>query len=99
MLNTNPKLSGRAMQLVLHRAGIEAQKVTRKRQSGYYVADFYAPEMNQSIPKAHVWEQRLKSTFPGQLEVIDRHDTVATWRQGAPTISASVIFRFRGQYS
>lgn len=95
MFNTNPNLTGRAMQLVLHRAGIEAQKVTRKRESGYYVADFYAPEMNQSVPRAREWESRLKATFPGQLEVVDRHDTVATWRHGSPTISASVIFKFR----
>ncbi|QPC84907.1 hypothetical protein G4Y79_11205 [Phototrophicus methaneseepsis] len=94
-MNPSPKLTGRAMQSVLRHAGIPVQKVTRKRQSGYYVADFYTPELNKAVPSSHVWERWLVSSFPDQFEVIDRHDTVATWRQGKPTISASVTFRLR----
>jgi hypothetical protein len=83
------------MQSVLRHAGIPAQKVTRKRRSGHYIANFYTPEMGVAVPSSREWERRLVASFPNQVEIVDRHDTVATWRQGTPTISASVTFRFR----
>jgi hypothetical protein len=85
-------LNGREMQQRLEYAGIHAQKVVRKRESGYYTADFYEPNMQSSIPPAQVFARQIQQRFPGKVAIIQTRDTRADWRPGSPVILASVTF-------
>lgn len=71
--------------------GIPAQKVVRKRQTGDYVADFFVPDMKQSVPSAETWAQQIQAQLPDS-QVVSTHNTVAEWRPDAPIIQATVIF-------
>ena len=85
-------MTGKAMQKLLHEAGIEAQKVVRKRQSGYYTADFFVPDMQEGIASSAVWASQITQQFAGRVTIIAAHDMVASWRPGKPIICATVIF-------
>lgn len=85
-------LNGREMQQRLGTAGIYAQKVIRKRETGYYVADFYEPNMQAAVPPAQVWARQLQQRYPGKVRIIQTRDTRADWRPGSPVILASVTF-------
>jgi len=95
-MNPSPMLTGRAVQSMLHAAGIDAQRVTRKRRSGHYVASFSHPDFARDVAPANEWARRLQQTFPGRVEIVRSQDMIATWRADKPTIAATVIFRFRG---
>ncbi len=90
-------LNGREMQAHLERAGICPQKVVRKRETGYYMADFYVPEMQAAVPAAHTWAREIERNFPGQVQIIQIDDMRADWRDGQPIIAATVTFAFRRQ--
>jgi len=85
-------MSGQAMRRHLGSLGLYAQKIVRKKGTGYYVADFYVPEMAEAIPCAQSWAQHIQALLPG-AEVIATQDTVADWRPGQPVIYATVVFR------
>ncbi|MGB7340792.1 MAG: hypothetical protein WBC91_17980 [Phototrophicaceae bacterium] len=85
-------LSGRAMCRHLMSLGVTAQKVVRKRETGDYVADFYIPDMDDSIAPASQWAQAIRHVLP-DVHIIETHDTVASWRQNQPIIHATVVFQ------
>lgn len=83
--------NGREMQAHLARLGIRAQKVTRKRFSGHFVAEFFVPNLEASVPPARDWAARIQQQLGG-ASIIAAHDTRAAWRPGQPIIAASVTF-------
>jgi hypothetical protein len=91
----NRDLNGREMQARLERAGIRPQKVVRKRETGFYMADFYVPEMQAAVPPARTWAKEIERIFPGQVQIIQTDDMRAEWRDGQPIIAATVTFSFR----
>ena len=91
----NRDLNGREMQARLERAGIRPQKVVRKRETGFYMADFYVPEMQSAVPPARSWATEIERHFPGQVQIIQTDDMRAEWRDGQPIIAATVTFSFR----
>jgi hypothetical protein len=91
----NRDLNGREMQARLEREGIRPQKVVRKRETGYYTADFYVPEMQAAIPSSRTWATEIERIFPGQVRIIQTDDMRAEWRDGQPIIAATVTFAFR----
>ena len=74
-------------------AGVAAQKVVRKRESGDYVADFFIPDMDEAIPPAHEWAAQIQAVLPS-ARILDTHNTIAAWRIGQPVIYATVSFRW-----
>ncbi len=74
-------------------AGVAAQKVVRKRETGDYVADFFIPDMDEEIPPADVWAKQIQRVLPDAL-ILDTHNTIAAWRTGQPVIYATVIFKY-----
>lgn len=86
-------LTGRAMYRHLVSLGIDVQKVVRKRETGNYVADFFVPQMQNSIAPADEWARKIRTVLPS-ASIIDTHDTIADWRSGEPVIYASVAFSF-----
>lgn len=84
--------TGPTVKNLLNDAGIDAQQVTLKRDSGLYVAEFYHNKMQTPTKSAKLWAELIEERLP-QVEVIDCHDTVAAWRIGAPVIWASVTFK------
>ena len=90
MINTQ-SVSGPTMKNMLRDCGIEAQQVTQKRDSGFYVAEFYQPKMENPVASSRVWAEAITERLPN-VTIIDQHDTVASWRIGKPVIWASVTF-------
>lgn len=85
-------VSGRQMQRNLVNLGIPAQKIVRKQDTGDYVADFFVPEMSDSVAPAKEWAKRIREVMPN-ARIIDTHDTIAVWRPNQPVIYATVIFQ------
>lgn len=77
-------------------SGVAVQKVVRKRETGDYVADFFIPEMTDSIPPASEWAMQISQVLP-DANILDTHDTTAAWRSGEPVIYATVVFRLSEQ--
>jgi len=73
----------------LQSAGIDVQKVERKRSTGHYIADFYVPEMRDPVPPASTWARAIAQAG---LRVLGTADTVADWRPDQPVICATVTF-------
>ncbi len=90
-MNKSKRLSGPAMRDRLLHAGIEVQQVTRRMDSGHYVAEFYTPGMEQPIESSQSYAQRLRQKVNG-LQIINCDDTIADWREGKPIIWATVTF-------
>jgi hypothetical protein len=91
-ITTTP--TGPDMQVRLRQVGIEAQKVVRQRETGFYIADFYVPGMEMPIRPSQDWAYIIQQRLP-DLTVIDTSDTVAGWRSDKPVIWASVTFVMR----
>ena len=95
---TSEKISGPHLRERLLAAGIPAQRVILKRgrfgTRQTYTADFYTPELEESVDPAQVWADRLRAAFPAQVQVLSTQDLVAGWRPGSPTIHASISFTF-----
>lgn len=89
---TQGKLTGAAMKRLLQEAGIPVQKVVRKRNNGYFMADFFVPDMQTPVASSAQWANRIRRQFDQQVTIINTNDTVATWRPGQPTIYATVTF-------
>lgn len=87
-------ITGPAMRQILLDAGVDAQQVTLKRESGAYVAEFYHDKMQTPVKPARMWGEMIEERLY-DAEIIDCHDTVAKWRVGKPVIWASVTFRVR----
>ena len=87
-------MNGREMKVLLAEAGIRAQKVIRKYDTGLYIADFYVPEMKTSVPSAQDWGKTITQAFP-QATIIQADDMRADWREGRPIIAATVTFVFK----
>jgi hypothetical protein len=89
----NRPLSGPGMRALLRSGGIPAQKVTRRRSTGYYVAEFYSPGMQAPVTPAQTWAESIQGLggIDG-VRIIDRADTVADWRADRPVILAAVTF-------
>jgi hypothetical protein len=79
------------MQALLRAVGIDAQKVTRRRHSGHYVADFFVPNLQEPVNPSNFWAENISQRVDG-LKIIEHEDTVADWRAGQPVIWASVTF-------
>lgn len=86
-------LTGPEMQAYLKSAGIEAQKVVRRRDTGYYVADFFIPGMDAAVQPSAAWAERIRQRLDG-LTIVNMSDTIASWRAEKPIIWASVTFAF-----
>lgn len=89
-------VSGRAMCRHLVSSGVAVQKVVRKRETGYYVADFFIPEMDKAIPPADVWAEQIRHVLP-TAHILDTHDMIASWRTEQPVIYATVVFLWSEQ--
>ncbi len=85
-------LTGPAMKIQLESAGITPRSVTRRQDSGFYVAEFYNTRMQDPVQPSRVYANAIEERL-GELEIVDTHDTVADWRPGQPIIWASVTFR------
>lgn len=83
---------GREIATRLHAAGIPVQKVVRKRQTGYYIAEFFVPNLEAEIDPAVVWARAIRRCFHEQVMIIQTQDTTAEWRPGKPVICAAVTF-------
>ncbi len=90
MFKSHP--DGRELALRLHSVGIPVQKVVRKRQSGYYTAEFFVPNLETEIEPAAVWARLIQRCFDGHATIIAAQDTIADWRPGKPVICAIVTF-------
>jgi hypothetical protein len=88
-------MNGIQMKQHLETLGIRAQKVFRKRLSDYYVADFYVPEMRESIPSAQEQADKMCKADT-RIKVIQADDMRADWREGSPIIFAAVTFEWEG---
>lgn len=86
------KPSGPMMRDQLRSMGIEAQQVTQRRETGFYVAEFYHNKMQSPVESSHQWAEVIHQRLANST-IIDRYDTVADWRDGKPVIWASVTFR------
>lgn len=82
--------TGPEMQSQLKQAGIPAQKVVRRRDTGHYIADFFVPGMSDPVKSSAVWARSIEQHLG--LTVINISDTVAAWRADKPIIWASVTF-------
>ncbi|MGB1288183.1 MAG: hypothetical protein ACPG7F_16720 [Aggregatilineales bacterium] len=80
---------------LLKNVNIDVQKVVRKRRTGYYMADFFVPDMQSATASASIWARALRQEFPQSIDIIDTKDTVAAWRPGQPIICATVTFAVR----
>ena len=74
---------------MLSDAGVPAQKVTKKQQTGIFRVEFYHPNMQRAIESSDHWEQVVTDLFDG-VDVVGHADQVAYWRDGQPTIMASL---------
>lgn len=92
MMQTAKAPFGGAVKTLLHAHGIPAAEVVRRQQETVYTVSFFNPEMAVPTKPARVWAQEITSKFSG-ITVIEKVDTVAPWRQGAPVIEAMVQFR------
>jgi hypothetical protein len=82
--------SGPMMRTVLRDGGIPAQKVTRRRDTGHYIAEFYTPGMQVAVTPSEAWARSI-GRIDG-VRIIDRSDTIAEWRIDQPVIMATVTF-------
>lgn len=87
--------SGPTVRDYLRSVGIDVQKVTQRRETGHYVAEFYYPKMETPVPSSSRLIEVLRSRVEG-IVILDNHDTVADWREGKPVIWASVTFTLDG---
>lgn len=85
-------LSGPVMCRRLQQAGIPAQKVVQRMNTGHYVAEFYHPGMDQPVESSLSMASRIQQKMDG-LRVISCNDRIAEWREGQPVIWASVTFQ------
>ena len=82
---------GKQMRDRLKIAGVPVEKVTRKRATGHYLAEFYVPGLKDGVDSAAIYAGMIKSGLTN-VRVINAHDTCAHWRDGQPVIMASVEF-------
>ena len=92
-----PKMQGYDMRKLLHRRGVWANDVTRKRNTGYFVVDFFGPQLESGVPCAEYWSQQIQRALPG-IQILKTNNTVADWREDKPIIWACVQFRLTDLY-
>ena len=95
-MNKQKTLSGPVMCQRLQQAGIPAQRVIQRMNSGQYIAEFYHPGMEQPVESSFSFAQRIQQQLL-DLRVISCNDRIADWRDGQPVIWASVTFQLNSQ--
>jgi len=91
------EFTGREMQAYLKKRGVAStlRKVVKRRFTGHYTAEFYAPNLDSSVASATEFAKQIEKALP--VEVIEARDTRAEWRPGKPIIAASVTFAVTGK--
>lgn len=87
-------MNGKEMKAHLESAGIRAAKCVYRSGEGVYITDFYVPEIRTEIPSGKEWGEKIKSAFPGQIEIVRCDEIRADWREGNPIIHAAVTFTY-----
>lgn len=87
-------LSGRAMCRHLFSLGVAAQKVVRKQDTGYYIAEFFVPGMTEATVGARTWATRIRDVLPS-ARIVSVDDLIADWRPQQPVICATVVFQLQ----
>jgi len=85
--------SGPEMYRRLKKAGIPVQKVSRRMDTGEYVAEAYHPGMEYPVESSFSIANKIQTMIDG-VRVISCNDKIAEWRDGQPVIWASVTFQW-----
>jgi hypothetical protein len=87
--------TGTEMLVALQARGVPVRSVTLHRD-GTYCADFFSPEVGGVIPPTRTgryWRAAISEL--NEFDIQCWHETRARWRDGAPVISAQVLFAKR----